>query len=99
MDESRTILLLDRLKFIVFDNELLLSLITLIFVQIITGVVGCGGGVWVVLAGPAKKLTIDEKTEAGDKEAIKPWLVGGGRELGLGLGGGGELIGSSPARA
>jgi hypothetical protein len=97
MDESRTILLFDRLKFIVFDNELLLSLITLIFVQIITGVVGCGGGVWVVLAGPAKKLTIDEKTEAGDKEAIKPWLVGGGR--GLGLGGGGELIGSSPARA
>ena len=97
MDESRTILLLDRLKFIVFDNELLLSLITLIFVQIITGVVGCGGGVWGVLAGPAKKLTIDEKTEAGDKEAIKPWLIGGGR--GLGLGGGGELIGSSPARA
>ena len=59
MDESCTILLLDRLKFIVLDNELLLSLITLIFVQMVTEVVECGGGVWGVLAAPAKKLTTD----------------------------------------
>ena len=97
MDESCTILLLDRLKFIIFDNELLLSLIILILVQMMTGVDGCGGGGWGVLAGPAKKLTIEAKTLAGDSEAIRPWLVGEGRELGLG--GGEELIVSSPARA
>ena len=97
MDESCTILLLDRLKFIIFDNELLLSLIILILVQMMAGVGGCEGEGWGVLAGPAKKLTIEAKTLAGDNEARRPWLVVGGRELGLG--GGEELIVSSPARA
>ncbi len=97
MDESCTILLLNRLKFIIFDNELLLPLIMLILVQIMAGVGGCEGGGWGVLAGPAKKLTIEAKTLAGDNEARRPWLVVGGRELGLG--GGEELIVSSPARA
>ncbi len=70
---------------------------SLVDCRIMTGVVGCEGGIEGVLAAPVKKLTIEEKTEAGDNEAIRPWLVGGGSELGLG--GGEELIVSSPAQA